>query len=150
MLFRSLFGTGGETKLAGETEAIGRIAGFKLGVQLVGGLEERHAQRPSVALEAVAQRGERPVCVHPLAQVHEHLLTRLRAMQGLELGPFRGLRLADELEHDLRKDRALAVETLAGERNVAMGEKMLLDDGFEGQFGMAARHDFTLFLYELE
>ena len=89
-------------------------------------------QRPPVALEAVAQRRERAVRVHPLAQVAEDLLAGLVPVQRLQLGPLLRLRLADEGEHRLGKDRALAVEALAGDRHVAVLEQVRFDDGLEG------------------
>ena len=76
-----------EVKLAGQPEAVRRVARLQLRVQLVRRLEEGHVQRPAVALEAVAQRRERAVRVHPLAEVAEDLLAGLVAVQRLQLVP---------------------------------------------------------------
>ena len=109
-----------EVKLPGQPQAVRGVAGLQLRVQLVRRLEERHVQRPPVALEAVAQRRERAVGVHPLAQVAEDLLAGLLAVQRLQLGPLLRLRVADEGEHGLGKDRPLAVEALAGDADIAV------------------------------
>ena len=115
-----LLGARREVKLPGEPQAVRGVARLQLRVQLVRRLEERHVQRPPVALEAMAQRRERAVRVHPLAQVAEDLLAGLLPVQRLQLGPLLRLGLADEGEHRLGEDRALAVEALAGDRHVAV------------------------------
>ena len=79
----------------------------------MGRLEEGDTQCPAIALEPMPQRCERAVGVHPLAQVRKDLLACLRAVQRFELRPLRGLSDADEVEHGLGKDGALAVESVA-------------------------------------
>ncbi len=77
-------------------------------------------QRPAVALETVAQRRQRSVDVHPLAQVAENLLAGLRPVKGLQLGPLFLLGLANESQHRFRKHRTLAVEALATKGGIAV------------------------------
>ena len=67
-----------EVQLPGQPQAVRGVARLQLRVQLVRRLEEGRVQRPPVALEAVAQRRQRAVGVHPLAQVAEDLLAGLR------------------------------------------------------------------------
>ena len=55
-------------------------------------------------------------------------------MERLQLGPLQGLRLSDEGEDGLRKDRALAVEAVWSQGRVAVCEEMGFDDGFESSF----------------
>ena len=81
-----------------------------------------------------------PFGVHPLAQVAEDLLAGLVAVQRLQLGPLLRLGLADEGEHRLGKDRALAVEALAGDRHVAVLEEVRFDDGLEGGLSVTRDH----------
>src|SRR5215212_8759763 len=52
-------------------------------------------------------------------------------MQRLELRPFFRLRLTDEREHGVRKDRTLAIESLGGDADVTVSEEMRFDDSFE-------------------
>ena len=99
-------------------------------------LEEGDAKRPAVALEAVAQRREDAVDVHPLAQIAEDLFSRLVAVQRLQLGPLLRLGLADEGEDRFGKDRTLAVEAIAGNGNVSVLEQMRFDYGLEGGLGV--------------
>src|SRR5207245_7996022 len=101
-----------EMELARQAQAIRRIACLELRIQLVRSLEKRRMERPPVALEPVAQGRERAISVHPLAQVAENLVACLVAVQHLQLGPLLGLRVTDEGEDRLRKDRALAGETV--------------------------------------
>ena len=68
-------------ELAGQSQAIGGVAGFKLRIQFVRGLEVRRMERSPVTLEPVSQRCERAMDVHPLAQVAEDLLSGLVAVQ---------------------------------------------------------------------
>ena len=108
----------------------------------MGGLEERNAEGTSVALEAVPQGRHRAVGVHPLAQVREDLLPGLVALEPFQPGPFHGLGLADEGEDGVGKDGAVAVESFAGNGNVAAPEQVRFDDGLESGFGapMNASH----------
>jgi len=132
-----LFGLRREAELARDAQPVRRVAGFELRVQLVGRLEVGNAQGPTVALEAVPQRGERAVRVHPLAQVREHLLAGLLGVERFELGPFCGLGLSDECEHGLRKYRAFPIEGFPGNGQIAMSQQVSLDDGLEGCLGMS-------------
>jgi hypothetical protein len=66
-------------------------------------------------------------------------------MESLKLGPFSRLCLSNEGEHGLGEDRTLAVEAGRAHGNVAVGEEMSFDDGFEGDFGMPARHELESF-----
>ena len=84
-------------------------------------LEERRVERPPVALEAVAQRRERAVLVHPLAQVTKDLLAGFVAVERLQLGPLLRLGLANEGEHRSWEDRAIAVEIVVELRGEAPG-----------------------------
>ena len=126
--------------MPGQPQAVRRVARLQLRVELVRRLEERHVQRPPVALEAVAQRRQRAVGVHPLAQVAEDLLAGLLPVQRLQLGPLLRLGRADEGQHGLGKDRPLAVEAVPVHGHVAVGEQMGLDDGLEGGFAMPLAH----------
>ena len=69
-------------ELAGESESVSCVVGFKLWVQFVCCLEERRMECPPVALEAVVQGCERAVGVHPLAQVRENLLAGFVVVEG--------------------------------------------------------------------
>ena len=91
-------GTRREMELAGESQAVGGVAGLQLGVQRVGRLEEGHTEYAAVALESVPQGRKRAVLVHPLAQVAEDLLSGPVAVQRLQPGPLLRLGLADEGE----------------------------------------------------
>ena len=124
----------GIAELAGDPDAVGRVGGLQLRVQPVRGLEERRPQRAAVALEAVAQGCERAVGVHPLAQIGQHLFAGLLSEERFQLRPFAGLRLADEVEHGLREDRALAVEARTGDRQIAVAQQVGFDDRLEGGF----------------
>ena len=130
-----LLGARREVELAGQTQTVGGVAGFKLGIQLVRRLEVGGAQGSPVTLEAVPQRGERAVGVHPLAQVRENLLAGPVAVQRLELRPRLRLRFTDEGEHRSGKNGALAVEAVSGYRDVSVLQQVGFDDGFEGSFG---------------
>ncbi len=105
-----------------ESQPVGGVARFQLRVQLVRGLEVRRVERAPVALEAVAQRRERAVPVHPLAQVAEDLLAGPVPVERLQLGPLFGLRLTNKAEQCFGEDRAFAVEAFAGDRYVAILE----------------------------
>ena len=71
-----LFRSGREVELPRNAEPVGGVTDFEIRVQPVRRLEEGDPQRVPVALEAVAQRRERTVGVHPLAEVAEHLVAR--------------------------------------------------------------------------
>ena len=124
-------------ELASKARTVGSVAEFKLWVQLVCGLEVRRAERSTVALESVSQRGAPAVDVHPRAQIAEHVLTGLVAVQRFEPGPVLRLGLADEGEDRFGKDRTLAVEAFPGNGNVSVLEKMRFDDGLERGVGRA-------------
>ena len=123
-------------KLTGQSQAVRGVARFQLRIEFVRCLEKRRVQCPPVALEAMAQRSERAVLVHPLAQVAENLLAGLVTVQCLQLGPLFRLRLADEGEYRLREDRAFAVKALTRYGYVPVRKQVAFDDSFEGGFGM--------------
>ena len=75
-----LFRARREMELSCYADAIRSVAGFQLRVQLMGRLEKSHPQGPAVAFKSVPKRGQRTVGIHPLAQVRQHLLTRIRAV----------------------------------------------------------------------
>ena len=122
-------------KLAGETEPVGGVAGFEFWIQLMSGLEKCGIQRASVALEPMAQRSERSVRVHPLAKVIDNLVTGSIAVKRLQPGPVSGLRVANERQHRVRKDRAFPIETISDDGDVPVRQKMSFDDSLEGGFG---------------
>ena len=105
-----------EVQLPGQPQAIRRVARLQLRVELVRRLEVGRVQRPPIALEAVAQRRQGAMGVHPLAQVAEDLLAGLLPVQRLQPGPFLRLSGADEGQYSLGKDRPLAVEASRGPR----------------------------------
>ena len=110
------FGARREMKLARKAEAVGGVAGLEFRIQFVGRLEEGDAEGAAVAFEAVAEGSERPVRLHPFAEIGEDLLAGLVAVQGFKLCPFRRLSFADEGQDGLGEDRALAVEGVGGDR----------------------------------
>src|SRR5439155_20034056 len=75
-----------------------------------------------------------------LAQVTKDLLAGLLPVQRLQPGPLLQLSLADKSQHGLGKDRPLAVEAIPVHSYVAVGEKLGLNDGFEGPFVILPRH----------
>ena len=85
--FRAERGAWREVKLAGQPQSVGGVARFKHRIQFVRGLEVRRAERSTVALEPMSQRGKRAVDVHPLAQIPEELLSGPVAVQGLQAWP---------------------------------------------------------------
>src|SRR4030095_14627078 len=91
----------------------------------------------------MAQRCQRAVGVHPLAQVAEDLFAGLLPVQGLQPGPFLWLSRADEGKYGLGEDRPLAVEGVAVHGYVAVGQKLCFDDGLKGSFAMPLAHTFT-------
>ena len=66
-----------------------------------------------IVLFALAQH-ERAVRVRPQARVRENLPSRSIAVKRLQIGPLPGLRVTNECQHDVRKERPAAVERLAG------------------------------------
>ena len=124
-------------ELAGESQAVGGVAGLKLGIQRMGRLEEGHTERATVALEPVPQGRKRAVLVHPLAQIAEDLIVGPDAVQPFQPGPLVRLGLADEGERLGRENRALPVEGFTGDRHIPVLEQMRFDDGLEGGFGRA-------------
>src|SRR5688572_13497238 len=84
----------------------------------------------------MAQRGERAVRVHPLAEVSEDLLARPRPMQRFELRPLLGLRLLYEVENNGREDGARAIVSITRDRDVAVSDKVVLDNSLEGSLGV--------------
>ena len=90
----------------------------------------------AMVLFAMAQRG-RAVRVHPEARVRENLPSRSIAVKRLQLGPVFGLRITNERQHRVRKDRAFPIEAISGDRDVTIHQKMRLNGGFEGGFGMS-------------
>ena len=123
-------------KLASQPHTVRGVARIELRIQFVRRLEEGDAKRPAVALEAVAQRREDAVDVHPLAQIAEDLRAGPVAVQRLQLGPLLRLGLADEGEDRLGEDRTLAVEAIAGNRHVSVPKQVCFDDGLESGFRM--------------
>jgi hypothetical protein len=126
-------------KLAREAEAVGGVAGFEFRVQIVGGLEVGDTEGAAVTFEAVAEGGERPVGIHPFAEIREDLLGGLVAVQGFKLCPFRRLGIADEGQDSLGEDRALAIEGAGGDTLIliAVVQQMGFDDCFESELGVA-------------
>ena len=135
-------GAGREAELPGQPQPVGGVAGLELRIEAVRGLEVRRAEGPAVALEPVPQGGERAVDVHPLAQVAEDLLPGPVAVQRLQPGPLGGLRLADEAEDRLGKDRPRPVEAVPGDGHVAVRQQMCLDHGLESLLP-SLLHQFT-------
>ena len=132
-----------EVQLPGQPQAVRGVARLQLRVELVRRLEVGRVQRPPIALEAMAQRRQRAVGVHPLAQVAEDLLAGLLPVQRLQPGPLLRLGGTDEGQYGLGKDRPLAVEAVPVHGHVAVGEQMGFDDGFEGSFAMPLAHTFA-------
>ena len=126
-----------EVQLPGQPQAVRGVTRLQLRVQLVRRLEVGRVQRPPIALEAVAQRCQRAVGVHPLAQVTEDLLAGLLPVQRLQPGPLLRLGGTDESQYGLGKDRPLAVEAVAVHGYVAVGQKLGFDDGLKGSFAMS-------------
>ena len=132
---QGLFGIGREAQLPGDAHAVCRVAGVQLRVQLMGRLEVGDAQVAAVALEAVPQGRQSALIVHPFAEVGQHLLARLPAKLGFQLGPFIRLRLADEVENSSGKDGAVAVKAFVGNGDIAVCQQVRLNNGLEGGFG---------------
>src|SRR5262249_17733724 len=112
----------------------------QLRVQLMRRLEVGRVQRSPIALEAVAQRRQHAIGVHPLTQVAEDLLVGLLPVQGLQPGPLLWLGRADEGKYGLRKDRSLTVKATPIHDYVAVGEEVGFDDGLKGSFAMPLTH----------
>src|SRR5580658_1691952 len=125
-------------KLARQAEPVGRVARLQLRIQFMRGLEERHAKGSAVALKAMAQRSQRPVRIHPFAEICEDLFAGLIAVQRFELRPFGGLRLSDEVQHGLREDGPLAIKRLTSHALVPALKQVGFDYRLEGELGMAA------------
>ena len=131
---KGLFAARREMKLAREAEVVSGVSGFEFRVQLVGGLEVGDTEGAAVTFEAVAEGRERPVHIHPFAEIRKDLLAGFVAVQGFELGPFRRLGIPDEGQDGLGEDRALAVEGVGGDRLIAVLKKVGFYDGFESGF----------------
>ena len=134
--FRAERGAWREVKLAGQPQSVGGVARFKLRIQFVRGLEVRRAERSTVALEPMSQRGKRAVDVHPLAQIPGDLLSGPVAVQGLQPGALLRQGLADEGQDRLGEDCTAAVEAFVGTGNVSVLEQVRFDDGSKGGFRM--------------
>src|SRR5437899_3027801 len=99
----------------------------------MGRFEVSDMERPSVALEAMAECCERAVNVHPLREIGKNLLASLVAVQRFQLLPLVWLSLPDEIEHYFGENGPLTVEAVAINGYIAVGEKMSLDDGFKSE-----------------
>ena len=86
-------------ELSSDSQTISLIACLEFRIEFMCCLEKCHVQRPAIALEAMPQRCQATVCIHPLAEVGEDLFAGLLSMQCLKLGPFFRLCFTDECKH---------------------------------------------------
>ena len=83
-------------QLACEADAIGLIARLQLGIEAMGWPEEGDSQRFAVALEAMAQCGQRPMAVEPFAERLQYPSSGLLAVQCFQLASELRLGVANE------------------------------------------------------
>ena len=112
------------------------VAGLEFRIESVRRFEICRLEGATVALEAVAQRRERTVTVHPFAEIREDLLAGLVAVERFKLRPLLRLGLPNETQYHVREDRARTVDPLAIDWNITVREEMRFYRGLEGKFGM--------------